>query len=95
MKQQYKSATERNSQLILSIENLNNLVVYGQNINGMKSKAQDIKEKSSKSVVYMFTETNLDDTVYDSEIFPDDFTVFRTDRNGYNNGKKRNQAVAY
>lgn len=39
----------------------------------------------SDANIFMLTETNLDDSMLDNELFTDNFIVFRNDRNVKNN----------
>lgn len=63
------------------------MTIFAQNVNGLKSKTSKILCDSAGSSfdVFMLTETNLDDSVFDNELFIDDFSVFRNDRNERNN----------
>lgn len=61
--------------------------IYCQNVNGLRTKTSQILRAVSESDVeiFMMTETNLDGSMMDNEIFTDDFMVFRNDRNENNN----------
>lgn len=56
-------------------------------MNGLRTKSsQMLKEVAgSDANIFMLTETNLDDSMLDNELFTDNFIVFRNDRNVKNN----------
>lgn len=61
--------------------------IYAQNINGLRTKCSEILKEvaGSDSNIFMFTETNLEESILDNEVFTDNFIVFRNDRNDENN----------
>ena len=58
------------------------------NVNSLINKIDEIRyiAKASNASFIGLTETKLDDTIYDSEISIDDYTVIRNDRNRYRGG---------
>jgi exonuclease III len=61
--------------------------IYAQNVNGLKTKLSKVLMETAgmDDDIFMFTESNLDDSVNDHEFFCDNFVVFRNDRNECNN----------
>lgn len=62
-------------------------MIYAQNVNGLKTKTTEFLKESASSDfdIFLLTETNLDESFYDNEVFCDEFVVFRNDRNVRNN----------
>ncbi|CAB3229179.1 unnamed protein product [Arctia plantaginis] len=62
--------------------------IYYQNVRGLKSRTDEIKAALSElpGHTLALTETNLDDSVYDSELFTPDYSVLRCDRQGGRGG---------
>lgn len=58
------------------------LKVYYQNVNGMKTKVNDFRFSilTSDYDVIVLTETWLRDEYYDSELFNENYIVYRVDR---------------
>lgn len=56
--------------------------IYYQNVNRIRTKVTDVylNTLSCNFDIICFTETNLNDSVFDSEIFDSQFVVFRRDR---------------
>lgn len=62
-------------------ENINLCINY-QNANGLRTKVQKFKNGISLNgfPIYVVTETGLNDSFYDSELFTNEFVVYRCDR---------------
>lgn len=68
------------------LKSMKNLSIYYQNVGGMKSKL-NLLYLSSVSCLYdivILVETWLNDSVFDNEIFSNDYFVYRCDRNTKN-----------
>lgn len=61
----------------------NSLNVYYQNTRGLRSKTVDFFNAISMIdfKVIALTETWLNDSVFNGELFPEDYSVYRADRN--------------
>lgn len=59
-------------------------MVYYQNVNGLRTKLNDIKHSFASSVhdVVVLTETNLDPNITNNEIGAFNHQIFRKDRSG-------------
>lgn len=72
------------------------LHIYYQNVRGLKTKLSTtyLLSQQTNFDLFCFTETFLDSTVLDTEIFDSEyFTVFRTDRSNLNSSKKSGGGV--
>lgn len=60
----------------------NNFVIYYQNVRGLRTKTDELLPNVLKqdADVIILTESNLNDSVYDHELFDKRYTVFRRDR---------------
>lgn len=58
------------------------LQIYVFNVNGLRTKLPEFYANVMLMdlKIYMLCETNLDDSINDSEVFPNDYCVFRCDR---------------
>lgn len=74
---------------------MNILNIFYQNVRGLKTKLTELYTKSlcSNSSCICLTETWLDETVLDSELFCNNFIVYRCDRSVYNSEKSRGGGV--
>lgn len=63
--------------------NVSELLVYYQNVRGLRTKTNTFFNNvlSSNYMIVALTETNLQNSINSSEIFPDYYNVFRCDRN--------------
>lgn len=70
-------------QMACGPENAQNLKIYYQNVEGLRSKKDQLKkslENVSSYSLFVFVETNLDKDVDTADIFTEDFIVIRRDR---------------
>lgn len=73
----------------------NKLMVYYQNVRGLRTKIDDffVTVVDCDYDVIVVTETWLDDRIYSAQLFGNRFTVFRNDRNPFNSTKARGGGV--
>lgn len=64
------------------------LKIYYQNVRGLRSKCREVKINilNNDHDIYILTESWLNDSVFDGEIFDSRYTVYRRDRNAMNGG---------
>lgn len=73
----------------------NVLSIYYQNIRGLRTKTDDFytSVQNSEYDIISLTETWLEDSIYDSELFGSEYKVFRADRDQAATGKSRGGGV--
>lgn len=61
---------------------VNEVVIYYQNANGLRTKTNTFKQAVAINnfKIYVLTETGLNDTMFDNEVFTSDYVVYRCDR---------------
>lgn len=69
--------------------------IYYQNVNGLRSKGREFMEftLNNNYEIICLTESKLDETVGNQELFPSFFNVYRLDRNQKNSRKDRGGGV--
>lgn len=79
----------------LQCSSSNNLLIYYQNVRGLRTKIDDfyLATAESKFDVIVLTETWLDERIYSAQLFGSQYTVFRNDRNQENSTKSRGGGV--
>ncbi|XP_045541846.1 uncharacterized protein LOC123723306 [Papilio machaon] len=67
---------------------MNYLKIYYQNVRGLRSKCREVKLNilNNNYDIYILTESWLNNSVFDGEIFDSRYTVYRRDREGKNGG---------
>lgn len=80
-----------------TLNSSNNFVqcIYYQNVNGLLSKKNQLQAEilAADFKIYVFTETALNDTITSSELFPNDFAVYRCDRSSKTSHKSSKGGV--
>lgn len=71
------------------------MLIFYQNVNRIRSKISElyINVLNSNYDIICLTETNLNDSIFDSECFDDRYSVFRRDRSG--TGCTKREGVVY
>lgn len=88
----YEVPDVRSSTLPLNLSvKLSKLLVYYQNVRGLNSKTKEFYLSSSASDydVICLTETWLNTSVFDAELFNPNYTVYRVDRSPANSSKSK------
>ena len=69
--------------------------MHSQNVNGLRSRLPELNADvlANDTEIYMFCETNLDDSIHSTEVFPSNFVVYRCDRS--NETEKLQTTVAF
>ena len=80
-----------------SIPNVNNFLLYYQNVRGLRTKCNDFYVACQRHAcnydVVALTETWLNSSIYDSELFHLDFAVYRCDRTELSSAHSRGGGV--
>lgn len=90
-----ESSQNNESKKDINTTKKNHFWMYYQNVNGLRTKTNVMKRAIDTNFIdcYILTETGLTHTIFDSEIFPAEYVVYRCDRTSQTSEKERKGGV--